>query len=70
MQDLLRVVPPLWAGILVPLGILIALALIPFIDRRGPGRAVWFARERWKTQVLLAVIVIVLIALSVREVWQ
>jgi quinol-cytochrome oxidoreductase complex cytochrome b subunit len=68
VQNLLRVIPPLWAGILVPLGVLLALALIPFIDRRGPGRAVWFARERWKTQTLFTVIAIVLIVLSVREV--
>ena len=68
VQDLLRVIPPLWAGIVAPLVVLIALALIPFIDRRGPGRATWFARERWKTQAFLTIIAIVLIALSVREV--
>ncbi len=71
VQDLLRVIPPLWAGIVAPLVVLAALALIPFIDRRGGnGRAVWFARERWKPQVLLAVIAVVLIALSVREALQ
>ena len=68
VQDLLRVIPPLWAGIVAPLVVLIALALIPFIDRRGPGRATWFARERWKTQAFLTIIAIVLFALSVREV--
>ena len=68
VQNLLRAVPPLWAGILTPLGVLLALALIPFLDRRGPGRAIWFARERWKTQALLAVLALGIMALSLREV--
>jgi quinol-cytochrome oxidoreductase complex cytochrome b subunit len=70
VQNLLRVIPPLWAGIIAPLVVLVALALFPFIDRRGPGRAIWFARERWKTQVLFAALAVVLIALSIREVLQ
>ncbi len=68
VQNLLRDLPPLWAGILAPLGLLVALALIPFLDRRGPGRAIWFARERWKTQALLAALALGILALSLREV--
>jgi quinol-cytochrome oxidoreductase complex cytochrome b subunit len=68
VQDLLRTLPALWAGILLPLGVLVALAAIPFLDRRGPGRAVWFARARWKPQVLLLAIVLVLLVLTLREV--
>lgn len=67
VQDLLRQVPPLWAGILAPFGVLILLALLPFIDRRGPGRAVWLARERWQPQLLVALLAIAMIVLSVRE---
>ena len=70
VQDLLRVIPPLWAGVIVPLAVLLALAMIPFIDRHGPGRAIWFARERWKPQVLLIVIAAVMIVLSLREALQ
>ncbi|MBI4788864.1 MAG: cytochrome b N-terminal domain-containing protein [Chloroflexi bacterium] len=68
VQNPLRDLPPLWAGILAPLGVLVALALIPFLDRRGPGRAIWFARERWKPQVLLAALALGIIVLSLREV--
>jgi quinol-cytochrome oxidoreductase complex cytochrome b subunit len=70
VQDLLRAIPPLWAGIIAPLVVLLALALIPFLDRHGPGRAIWFARERWKPQALLLALAVVMIALSLREVLQ
>ncbi len=68
VQNLLRVLPPLWAGIFLPLGVLLALALIPFLDRRGPGRGIWFAPERWKTQVLLAGLALGMLTLSLLEV--
>lgn len=68
VQNLLRELPPLWAGILAPLGVLGTLALLPFIDRRGPGRAIWFARERWKLQVLVVVIALLMVVLTLREV--
>ncbi|MGE5139595.1 MAG: cytochrome b N-terminal domain-containing protein [Rudaea sp.] len=70
VQGLLRVVPPLWAGILAPLAVLLALAAIPFMDRRGTGRAVWFARERWRPQLLLGLLAGVVIALTIFEVLQ
>ena len=70
VQNLLRTMPPLWAGIIAPIFVLLLLAVLPFLDRRGLGRAVWFARERWKPQVLLAVIFVVLIFLSIREAWR
>ena len=68
VQNLLRILPPLWAGIIAPLCILALIIALPFLDRRGPGRAVWFARERWKPQVILVAMAVVLIALSVLEV--
>lgn len=68
VQNLLRVIPPLWAGIIAPMVVLTLIIVLPFLDRRGSGRAIWFARERWKPQVILAAIAIVLIVLSVIEV--
>lgn len=70
VQDLMRFLPALWAGVLIPLFVLLALALVPFLDRRGPGRGIWFARERWETQALLVAIAILILALSLREVLQ
>jgi menaquinol-cytochrome c reductase cytochrome b subunit len=68
VQNLLRALPPLWAGIIAPMFILALITALPFLDRRGNGRAIWFARERWKPQIILAAIAIVLMALSVLEV--
>jgi quinol-cytochrome oxidoreductase complex cytochrome b subunit len=70
VQNLLRSLPPLWAGVIAPLFVLLLVSVLPFLDRHGPGRAIWFARGRWKPQVILGVIAIALIVLSIREVWQ
>lgn len=70
VQNLLRMIPPLWAGVITPGLVLLLIAALPFFDRRGPGRAIWFARDRWKPQVMLVAIALVLSALSLREVWR
>lgn len=65
IQELLRYLSPLWAGWIIPLAGLALLALIPFIDRRGPGRGEWFAKARWRPQVLFAAIAGVVIVLTI-----
>jgi quinol-cytochrome oxidoreductase complex cytochrome b subunit len=67
VQNLLRAIPSLWAGIIIPLAVLGLLALVPFLDRRGPGRGVWFARARWKPQALIALLAIIVVGFSLRE---
>lgn len=68
VQSLLRTLPALWAGILIPLFVLLALIWLPFLDRRGGGRALWFARERWKPQALLLGLILVIAGLTLFEV--
>lgn len=68
VQNLLRTLPALWAGIMIPLLVLLALVWLPFLDRRGEGRAIWFARARWKPQVLLWGIILVIVGLTLFEV--
>jgi len=67
VQNLLRTLPPFWAGIVAPAFVLALLCAIPFLDRL-PARALWFARDRWKAQLLVGVILAILIVLSIREV--
>jgi len=64
IQEMLRYVPPLWAGWIFPLGGLLLLALIPLIDRRGAGRGEWFARARWKVQTLFVALMVAIIILT------
>ncbi len=70
IQWLLRYVPPLWAGWLIPLAGLALLAALPLLDRRGPGRGRWFARERWQPQVVFGGLLVLIVLLSLLELFQ
>jgi len=71
VQALLRSVPPLWAGILLPLGLLIVLSLIPYlIDRRSEGAAEWFNRPGRVAQVLTLLMLAGLVGLTLVEIAQ
>ena len=57
VQQLLRFGPPLLMGVLVPLLLLAALALLPYVvDRHTTGVGFWFNREGRAAQVLTLVI--------------
>ena len=61
-QQLLRWGDPFPMGVLIPIGLIMALMLIPYaIDRRSAGTGRWFNREgrlaQWVVVLLLAVVV-------------
>lgn len=70
IQWLLRRFPPLWGGWIIPLAGLVLLAALPLLDRRGPGRGRWFARERWQPQAVFAGLLILIVVLSLLELLQ
>jgi quinol-cytochrome oxidoreductase complex cytochrome b subunit len=71
VQALLRSIPAVWAGVLIPLGLLLALALIPYaIDRRAEGVAEWFNRPGRIAQVIAILISLALIGLTLAEIGQ
>jgi quinol-cytochrome oxidoreductase complex cytochrome b subunit len=70
VQWLLRYLPPLWAGWILPLAGLALLAALPLLDRRGPGRGRWFARQRWQPQVACGGLMLLIIVLSLLELFQ
>jgi quinol-cytochrome oxidoreductase complex cytochrome b subunit len=70
IQWLLRYLPPLWGGWLIPLAGLVLLAALPLLDRRGPGRGRWFARERWQPQAAFAGLLFLILVLSLLELWE
>lgn len=66
VQQLLRWGDALPMGVLIPIGLLILLALVPFwIDRRDQGVAHWFNREGRVAQVIVIVMVLAMIALTI-----
>ncbi|GIK41097.1 MAG: hypothetical protein BroJett011_49300 [Chloroflexota bacterium] len=70
IQWLLRYFSPLWGGWLIPLAGLVLLAVLPLVDRRGPGRGRWFARERWLPQAAFGGLLVLIVILSLLELWQ
>lgn len=70
IQALLRIWPPLWAGVLVPLAVVLLLALLPWVlDRREEGTAVWFHPSgRW-AQIIVGAITVGIIILTIME-WR
>jgi quinol-cytochrome oxidoreductase complex cytochrome b subunit len=68
VQAMLRVMPPVWAGVLIPLGLLAVLIVIPYvIDRRIEGVAEWFNRPGRVAQVITMGIIIGLTVLTLIE---
>jgi quinol-cytochrome oxidoreductase complex cytochrome b subunit len=68
VQALLRSLPPVVAGILIPLGLLALLIIIPYVvDRHKDGVAVWFNRPGRVAQIVAIAIFIGLIVLTLVE---
>ncbi len=67
VQELLRVASPLLAGLLVPLAVLMVLSLLPYaLDRSQAGVAQWFNRPGRVAQIAFLVILLAVIALTLR----
>jgi quinol-cytochrome oxidoreductase complex cytochrome b subunit len=70
IQALLRWLPPLWAGIVIPLMVVLVLALLPWLlDSSETGTAVWFSREGRLAQVVVLLMAAGLVVLTLVEVW-
>jgi quinol-cytochrome oxidoreductase complex cytochrome b subunit len=71
VQELLRVAPPLLAGVLIPLAILAILGVLPYtLDRSDAGMAQWFNRPGRVAQVVFLVILLGVVLLTLRGAWR
>lgn len=71
VQVLLRAIPPVWAGVLIPLGLLLLLGVIPYaLDRSTTGVAEWFNREGRAAQVLVMLMLAGILTLTLMELGQ
>jgi quinol-cytochrome oxidoreductase complex cytochrome b subunit len=67
IQELLRVAPPFLAGVLTPVVILLILAALPYtLDRSEEGVARWFNRPGRAVQILFLIILVAILALTLR----
>lgn len=67
---LLSLLPPLLAGIFIPLAVVTLLALLPWLlDRSDKGTAVWFNREGRLAQVVVLLIAAGIILLTLLAWW-
>ncbi|MGB4870520.1 MAG: cytochrome b N-terminal domain-containing protein [Candidatus Promineifilaceae bacterium] len=70
VQALLRHLPPLVAGIIMPLAVTLALALLPWLwDRSETGTAVWLNREGRLAQIIVLLIAAGIVLLTAWEWW-
>jgi quinol-cytochrome oxidoreductase complex cytochrome b subunit len=71
VQALLRSIPPVWAGVLIPLGLLAILIVVPYlIDRKSEGVAEWFNRQGRLAQIIVILMFAGLIILTLVEIGQ
>ena len=67
VQELLRVAPPLLAGVLTPLVVLLALSILPYtLDRSEVGVGQWFNRPGRVAQVTFLAILVGIALLTLR----
>ena len=66
IQELLRIWPPAIAGVLTPLAVIVLLSLLPYMDWKNDGVAVWFNRQGRIAQIVFIVLFLVILALTVR----
>lgn len=71
VQALLRSIPAVCAGVLIPLGLLLVLGLVPYaIDRQAGGVAEWFNREGRAAQTVTVLMFVGLVVLTLIEIGQ
>jgi quinol-cytochrome oxidoreductase complex cytochrome b subunit len=68
IQLLLRSLPAVWAGVLIPIGAVAILILIPYlIDRKLDGVGEWFNRSGRVAQVISILMIAGILLLSIIE---
>jgi quinol-cytochrome oxidoreductase complex cytochrome b subunit len=66
VQELLRLLSPFVAGVLAPVGLLVLLAILPFIEKKPNGTGIYFAKELRPIHIAFAVLAVIVVGLTVR----
>lgn len=54
-----------WGGVVVPALLVLALVLLPYLDRKRMGVGRWFARERWLATTIFTICLIAAVAFTI-----
>ncbi len=63
IQEMISWASPFWSGVVIPGLIMLALVILPYIDRDPRGVGVWFAPERKRIVTIFTIAVIVVLLL-------
>lgn len=55
----------LLGGVVIPTAMVLGLLALPYVDRRGGGVGVWFARERRRANVVFGILALAMVALTI-----
>ncbi len=64
IQELLRVGNPLWMGVILPAGLLVVAALMPYVVDRGRSAGRWFPADGRPAQVIILGIAALVVGLT------
>ena len=63
IQEMISWASPFWSGVVIPGLVMLALVILPYIDRDPRGVGVWFAPERKRIVTIFTIAVIVVLVL-------
>jgi menaquinol-cytochrome c reductase cytochrome b/c subunit len=69
LQELLHYFPPIVAGVLIPLLVVVALVVVPYFRVNVQGESLWAAGEKRRLWVFVAVIAVILIFFAAYKAW-
>ncbi len=55
----------LFGGVVIPTAMILGLLALPYVDHRGGGVGVWFARERRRANVVFGLLALAVVALTI-----
>ena len=69
LQELLHYFPPVVAGVLIPLLVVVALIVVPYFNVNVQGESLWAAGGKRRLWIFLAVVLAILVFFAAFEAW-
>jgi hypothetical protein len=69
LQELLHYFPPVVAGVLIPLLVVIALVVVPYFNINVQGQSLWAARDRRRLWIFVLSVFVILVFFAAYGAW-